>query len=294
MNHEVGFIGLGSMGSAMVATLCRCGYRVLGYDIRPERIALVEGYGAEGARDIAHVLSRRDRILLSLRSSEQFVAVAEEELIPRVRAGQVFVDLGTTSAPETRRLSRLFAERGCHLIDAPVSGGPAGAEQGTLHIFLGGDKDVVAQNSDLFEVLGDPEHVAYCGPSGAGQVVKGVNQLAMGLGAAAYLEAIAFGIRSGVALEPIRKSVGGSSGWRAEFDAVAAQIAKGQGKHIYTKFPEFPYFLAQAREMGFPLPLTEALFAFLDSQERTVRDNMGRPIVSYWEQLMTRKREETP
>jgi 3-hydroxyisobutyrate dehydrogenase-like beta-hydroxyacid dehydrogenase len=279
------------MGSAMFSTLCRAGFRVLGYDIRPERVELVRGYGADGARDIAEVVNRCDRVLLSLRSSEQFIAVAEEDLLPNARDGQVFVDLGTTSAPETRRLNALFAAKRCHLIDAPVSGGPTGSERGMLRIFIGGNERVVAQNQDVFDALGDPEHTAYCGPSGSGQVVKGVNQLAMGLGAAAYLEAIAFGIRSGVPLEPIRKSVGGSSGWRAELDGIATQIANGQGAHVYTKFPEFPYFLEQARDAGFALPITEALFAFLDSQERNVRDNMNRPTVSHWEQLTSRGRD---
>jgi len=265
---------------------------VVGYDIRPERMELVRGWGAEGARDLADVLSRCDRVLLSLRSSEQFVSVAENELIPNAREGQTFIDFGTTSAPQTRRLSALFAQKGCHLIDAPVSGGPAGCERGMLHIFIGGDRQIVEQNEDIFDALGDPAHTAYCGPSGSGQVVKGVNQLAMGLGAAAYLEALAFGVRSGVPLEPIRKAVGGPTGWRAEFDAIASQIAAGRGRQIYTKFPEFPYFFEQAREAGFPLPLTEALFDFLNSQERNVRDNMDRPTVSYWEQLMSRPRDD--
>lgn len=290
--RRIGYIGLGSMGSAMVSTLCRSGFHALAYDIRPERIEIVRGFGADGARSIAEVVELCDRILLSLRSSEQFIAVAESDLLPNAREGQVFIDFGTTSAPATRRLAAAFADRGAHLIDAPVSGGPVGCERGMLHIFIGGDESVVTRNWNLFDALGDPTHTAYCGPSGTGQVVKGVNQLAMGLSAAAYMEAIAFGIRSGVALEPIRKAVGGASGFRAELDALAALIANGNGTHIYTKFPEFPYFLEQAREAGFPAPILEAVFAFLDSQDRNVRDNMNRPTVSYWEQLVSRMRED--
>jgi len=288
---RIGFIGLGSMGGNMVGTLLRSRYGVLAYDLVAERVAECVSRGAEGARDGAEIVSQCGVVMTSLRSSEQFIGVAEGVLLPNARQKQVFVDMGTTSAVATRRLAAAFAEKGAALVDAPVSGGPQGCAQGNLHIFVGGDEDAVARCWDILQALGDPERTVHCGPSGAGQVVKGVNQLGMGLGAAAYLEALAFGVRSGVSIDAIRQAVGGVSGWRAHFAAIADQVDLGRATEVYVKFPEFPYFIEHAEYAGFPMPLMESLYAFLGAAERSVRDNMGRPTVSFWQQLMGRSRE---
>jgi 3-hydroxyisobutyrate dehydrogenase-like beta-hydroxyacid dehydrogenase len=216
------------------------------------------------------------------------VEVAEAQLIPNARAGQVFIDLGTTAPPEARRLAAEFAARDATLIEAPVSGGPHGADTGTLRIFVGGDEAIATRCRPILEVLGDPARIVYCGPSGAGQVVKGVNQLAMGLGDAAYLEAIAFGVCAGVDPSAILTAVGGDEGWRGHFASIARRVADGEGVGLTVKFPELDYFLQEARDGRFGLPLTEALRAFCDAGERVTADNMGRPEPSFWHELTTR------
>jgi len=104
---------------------------------------------------------------------------------------------------------------------------------------------------------------------------------AMGLGDAAYLEAIAFGVRAGADLEAMIKAVGDESGWRGHFARLARRVKAGTAEECWVKFPELPYFLREAREKGFPLALTTALYEFCD--------NMGRPTASFWHELMTRK-----
>ena len=118
--------------------------------------------------------------MTSLPSSDAFVRLAADILLPQARV-QVFIDFGTPTPPEFRRLAAAFVQQGAYLVDAPVSGGPSGAKQGTLYVFVGGDAAVVEQCRPLLEVVGDPAKTTYCGASGAGQVVKGVNQLMMGL-----------------------------------------------------------------------------------------------------------------
>ena len=140
----------------------------------------------------------------------------------------------------------------------------------------------------IFLVLGDPDYVVYCGPSGAGQVVKGVNQLAMGLGAAAYLEAMAYGVRGGADPAAIAQAVGGPDGWRGYFGHLAARALDGSAAEVWVKFPELPYFLSEAEDHHYSAPLTKALFEFLDAGPRDWADNMNRPTVSFWNQLLTR------
>jgi 3-hydroxyisobutyrate dehydrogenase-like beta-hydroxyacid dehydrogenase len=287
--ETLGFLGLGQMGGPMVRNLLRVGYQVIAFDIVPERLRAIVAAGAGVGHSAAAVVQRSDIILTSLRSSEMFVQVAEADLLPHARPSQVFIDLGTTAPSETRRLAAAFAAKGATLLDVPVSGGPHGIETLTLRMFAGGDEGVFTRCRPILEALGGPNHLVYCGPSGSGQVVKGVNQLAMGLADAAYMEAIAFGVRAGVKLEAIRDAVGGTDGWRGHLAALAQRILDGHGESLWVKFPELPYFLAEAAERGVELPLTRALRAFLESADPRWRDNMSRPTVAFWHEVMSRR-----
>jgi 3-hydroxyisobutyrate dehydrogenase-like beta-hydroxyacid dehydrogenase len=274
----------------MAANLCRACHEVIGYDLNAERLALAEAKGVKAAASASDVLAKCEVVLTSLRSSEAWVQLADAEFVPHARSGQVFVDMGTVAPPQTRRVATALAAKGAALIDAPVSGGPGGAESGTLRIFVGGDPEVVAQMRPILEVLGDPERVVYCGPSGSGQVVKGCNQLAMGLADAAYMEALSFGARQGIDPLVIAQGVGGDEGWRGHFAALAKQIAAGRADECYVKYPELPYFLEEANDKGLPMPLMKALYAFGLGSTKDNRDNMGRPTIALWRELMERNR----
>lgn len=288
-NSQLGFIGLGAMGGPMAINLLQAGYPLIGYDLDNAALARCVAAGARAAREPSQLVDQADIILTSLPSSAVFVSVAETTLLPHIRAGQILIDLGTTEGREIRRLAATFADKGATLIDAPLSGGEGGAKAGNLRIFVGGDEAVVNQCRPILEVIGDPERVVYCGQSGSGQTVKGVNQLAMGLGAAAYLEAVAYGVRVGVDPAAIEQAVGGETGWRNDIVNITKRIMADSAEGIVVKFPELPYFLNEANAQNIPLPLTTALFEFLDSEPRNWRDNMQRPTVSFWHTLLNRK-----
>ena len=289
---RIGFIGLGNMGGRMAKNLHSAGYPLIGYDIDAEKCAALTATGASAGRDTTEVVKSSDVVMTSLRSSDVFCSVAEQHFIPNARDGQVFIDLGTTEVERTRNLATALAEKGATLIDAPVSGGPNGSETGTLRIFIGGDASIVEKCRPILEILGEPKYVVYCGPSGSGQIVKGVNQLAMGLGAAAYMEAMAFGVCAGVDPVAIRNVVGMGSGWRGEFDRIAKRIVDGAGKNLVVKYPELPYFLAAAEAAGFEIPLTEALYEFCKKGDYEMFDNMNRPSRSFWHELIKDSEEE--
>jgi len=107
----------------------------------------------------------------------------------------------------------------------------------------------------------------------------------MGLGSAAFIEAIAFGVRAGVDPSAIRNAVGMGDGWRAQFDRIAKYIIDGKGDTLVVKYPELPYFLAAAEAAGFEIPLTEALYAFCKKGSYQTLDNMNRPSRSFWYEL---------
>ena len=283
--RTIGFIGLGNMGGRMAKNLHNAGYPLIGYDIDAAKCTALAATGATVGQDTAEVVRNSDVVMTSLRSSDVFCSVAEQHLIPNAREGHVFIDLGTTEVERTREFAEAFTERGAALIDAPVSGGPHGSETGTLRIFVGGDAAIVEKCRPILEILGEPKYVVYCGPSGSGQIVKGVNQLAMGLGAAAYMEAMAFGVCAGVDPKAIREVVGMGDGWRGEFDSIAKRIIDGGGETLVVKYPELPYFLAAAEASGFEIPLTEALYEFCKNGNYEMFDNMNRPSRSFWRTL---------
>lgn len=283
--RRIGFIGLGNMGGRMARNLHNAGYPLIGYDIDAAKCAALAATGATVGQNTGDVVKNSDVIMTSLRASDIFCSVAEQHLIPNARDGHVFIDLGTTEVEKTRDIARAFAEKDAILIDAPVSGGPHGSETGTLRIFVGGDAAVVEKCRPILEVLGEPKYVVYCGPSGTGQIVKGVNQLAMGLGDAAFMEAIAFGVCAGVDPTAIREAVGMGDGWRGQFDRIAKRIIDGEGGTLVIKYPELPYFLAAAEASGFDIPLTEALYEFCKKENYEMFDNMNRPSRSFWRTL---------
>jgi 2-hydroxy-3-oxopropionate reductase len=281
----LGFLGLGAMGGANAARLLAAGFAVHGYDLAPARLEAFAGAGGRAAGGPEEVLERAEIIFTSLPSSEAWIAVAEQMLVPRSRAGQLFVDLGTTVPHAVRRLAAGFAAAGAALIDAPVSGGERGAREGRLRIFAGGDPVAFARARPYLAILGGDDRITHCGPSGAGQVAKGVNQLKSALQTAALVEALSFAVNSGVAADVIAAAFGaGAPAEASGIVAYARKVAEDPEAHFGIKFRELPYYVEEARARGFPLPLTEALHAFCDRGDRVTIDDQ-RPAPSFWREL---------
>lgn len=284
----LGFIGLGAMGEPMVRNLLAAGYTVCGFDLDVDRLAACVEAGMRPRHDVAAVVAACEIVLTSLPSSQAFLTVAENEILLNTRPGQIVIDLGTTMVHEFRALAEEFARQGVDLLDAPVSGGPGGVERRQLYMFLGGPDETVQRCMPIFIAIGGgDERITYCGPVGSGQIVKGVNQLMMGLGNAAYLEALAFGVNAGVDAAVIRQALGNTGRWRVDFHATAGQVVEGHGDEVGVKFRELPYFIEAAKAAGFPLPLTELLYHFCDVGERVVIDD-HRPAPSFWRELSKR------
>jgi len=272
------------MGSGIAGTLVRSGMETCVYDVDSERVKRLVQAGASGALDAADACARCDTILLSLPSSHVTVEVLERDVLPHARPHTVVIDMGTTIVRETRRLAAACKEKGVALLDAPVSGGSTGAANGTLYIFVGGERQAAESRWPILEKLGGGR-LTWCGESGSGQVAKGVNQLCMGLVDAAYLEAIAYGVNGGVDAKTLAEAVGGDSGFRDHLRRLADRVAAGEGDGNDVKYAEFGYFLDFSREQGFPTPMLKALNSFMRHYPETARDNMDRPYPPLWSAL---------
>jgi 3-hydroxyisobutyrate dehydrogenase-like beta-hydroxyacid dehydrogenase len=173
---NVGFIGLGLMGTGFTKRLSATGHRVIGYDIDPEKLAAAKEWGVEPAESPAAVGSAADLVAICVTTTAAVEAVATggHGLTSAGRlAGKTVVDFSTTEMTATHRVAQALAAAGAQFIDAPVSGGPGAAENGTLAIMAGGDAGAVDAARPVLERLGQVTHM---GPTGAGQATKLVNQ----------------------------------------------------------------------------------------------------------------------
>jgi 3-hydroxyisobutyrate dehydrogenase len=198
---QIGFIGLGTMGASMAANLQKAGYQLVVNDVRRAAADPHVARGATWAGTPRAVADAADVVLTSLPGPPEVEAVAlgEGGLRAGMREGAAWFDLSTNSPTLVRRLHVAFAARGAHALDAPVSGGPAGAASGRLALWVGGEEAVFQRHKAVLDAMGD--QARYVGPIGAGSVAKLVHNCAGYAMQAALGEVFALGVKGGV--EPL-------------------------------------------------------------------------------------------
>jgi 3-hydroxyisobutyrate dehydrogenase-like beta-hydroxyacid dehydrogenase len=198
----IGFIGLGVMGEPMCANLARkSGATVVAYDLRAEPLDRVAAHGVEAAPSAVEVAHRSEVVFLSLPGEPQVRTVCLEPggLVGAVRAGQTVVDTSTCPVPLAREIARRFAERGVAFADAPVARTAQAARDGTLSIMVGGEAAVFERLRPLLACMAT--EITHCGPVGAGQAVKLMNNMVVAQTVVALAEALAVARASG-AVDP--------------------------------------------------------------------------------------------
>ena len=205
----VGFIGLGSMGSGMTRNLQRAGFPLVVTDLRPESAAELIAGGAIWADSAAQVAASSDLVITMLPTPRHVADAVSGPggMLEGIRDGGTWIDM-STSVPEVADAVRAAtADRGLHVLDAPVSGMSVGAANGMLQIFIGGDADDVTRLRPVFEAMGDPERILHVGGHGAGYAVKlMINQLWFSH-LVATAEVLAVGVKAGVDLGVLRDAL---------------------------------------------------------------------------------------
>ncbi|RMD83557.1 MAG: NAD(P)-dependent oxidoreductase [Lentisphaerae bacterium] len=284
---RVGVIGLGQMGGGVAKNLLKAGWQVYGFDLKEEALERLKNFGGEPMPDISTLLEHSDIVLTSL-EGKVCRKVMTGEILPRCRRGQRFIDLSTIPCPLARQFAAQFAEKGCDFMDAPVSGGKWKAEDGTLRVFVGGERTSFERHLELFLAFGDPEKIVYCGEAGQGQAAKVVQQLTHRLPDMARMEVMAFGLRTGLTLDVVMRALDVDPQSDDPYARLYRALQDGNMDDISTVFAEWEYYLEEVRERGFRMPMLEALYAFCREAEKVTKDNVGRPMPSLWRELMTR------
>jgi 2-hydroxy-3-oxopropionate reductase len=254
----VAFIGLGIMGTPMAGHLVRAGHEVLGVNrSRPAVDRLVEAGGQDGG-SVADAVARADVALTMLPDSPdvESVAFGPEGIYANARQGTVHIDCSTIRPDVARRLAEAGAEAGVKVIDAPVSGGEAGAKEAALSIMVGGAAEDVEAARPLLDVMG--KTIVHVGPAGSGQTVKAANQLIVAGTLELVAEAIVFleahGVETEAALQVLGGGLAGSTVLaRKGAGMLAREFAPGFRISLHHK--DMGIVTAAAREAGVAIPL---------------------------------------
>jgi len=226
---NIGFIGLGTMGRHMAANLIKAGHTLVVNDVRQEAAAPHVKSGARWAATARAVAQASDVVFTSLPAPADVEAVAlgDDGLLGGLTSGKVYFDLSTNAPAVVRRLHGVFAERGIAMLDAPVSGGPRGAESRKLALWVGGDEAVFKKYKPVLDAIGDQAY--YVGPIGAGSVAKLVHNCAGYVIQTALAEVFTLGVKAGVDPLELFKAVRQGAGGRARtFDRLVDQFLPGK------------------------------------------------------------------
>ncbi len=272
---RVAFLGLGVMGFPMAGHLARAGHEVTVWnrtrakaerwrEAHGGRIADSPRAAAEGAEAVFTCVGNDDDL--------RAVACGEEGILAGLAPGAVFVDHTTASAEVARELAAACAERGAHFLDAPVSGGQSGAENGVLTVMCGGSEEAFAKAEPLIRAYG--RAVTLMGPAGSGQLTKMVNQIAIAGLLQGLAEAANFAMRAGLDTDRVYEviSKGAAQSW--QMDNRWKTMVRGEfefGFAVDWMRKDLRIAIEEARRNGAPLPVT----ALVDQLYRLVQQAGG-------------------
>ena len=262
-NTRIGFIGLGVMGRPMAMNLAQAGYTVHAYDINPAALDMVRDAGVQSALSPADAAGDADILITMVVNDAQMKAVLFEpaHAAQALKPGGVVIGMSTMSRATVQDVALKLEVVDIGYLDAPVSGGEAGAQQGTLSIMAGGSENLYARCLPVLQVLGDKLY--HVGPNaGDGQAVKMINQLLVCVHNAVAAEALAFSDSLGLDRRMVFDIIGNSAG--------NSWIFQNRGQRMLSReftppksalsilVKDLGFVVEAANQGGFPLPLGSA------------------------------------
>lgn len=263
MKERIGFIGLGIMGRGMAANLLKAGFPLRVWNRTASRADELVAAGAARGASPADVAAHSDIIVTCVSDTPdvQAVILGEAGVIQGAKAGALVIDCSTVSPQATREIAAALAEKGVHMLDAPVSGGSEGAVKGTLSIMAGGDAAQFERALPVFQAMG--KAVTHVGTIGAGQTVKLANQVLVVGNCLAMCEALLLAQAGGVDLQKTYDAVsqGAAGSWMLTNRAPQIMARDWRpGFTIDLQLKDLRLVLEAADNLGVPLPGTSLIF----------------------------------
>jgi len=275
MPKRLAFIGLGIMGGPMAGHLLAAGHSLIVNTRTRARAAELLSRGARWADSPAATAAEADFIFTCVPDTPDVEAVVlgNNGILTSARNGMIVIDHSTISPAATRNMNEALRARGAILLDAPVSGGDTGAKNGTLSIMVGGDEGAFEQTRPLLGHMG--KTITWCGPSGAGQLTKLVNQILVSVTNLAVSEGLTFARRSGLDEQKTLAAVSGGAAGSWQLSNLGPRMIAGDfkpGFMIKLQTKDLRLAIEAARQAGLELaalPLVNRLF------EQAIREGRG-------------------
>jgi 3-hydroxyisobutyrate dehydrogenase len=271
MNDTIGFIGLGIMGRGMAANLLKAGFSVRVWNRTAERMTPLIEAGAAPAVSPADVAAHSDIIITCVSDTPDVEAVilGEAGVIHGVREGSLVIDMSTISPQTTRDIAEKLAQKGAHMLDAPISGGSEGAAKGTLSIMVGGTAEQYKRAMPVFQAMG--KTITLVGRNGDGQTVKLVNQILVVVTMLAVGEGLLFAQAGGLDLEKTLTAVSGGAAGSWMLSNRGPQVIRRDWQPGFTmdlQQKDLRLVLEAADQMAIPLPATSLVFQLYRALQR--------------------------
>lgn len=264
---NIGFVGVGVMGRPMALHLLEAGYALRVYARRPDQAAPLLEAGASLSTSLADLASQSDVVItmVTATSDVEEVLLGPGGVLAGAKPGSTAIDMSTIAPQATARIAEALAAKQVRMLDAPVTGGPAGAQAATLTIMVGGDASVLDEMRPVLDRLG--RQVVHMGGHGAGQIAKACNQLALLVNAEGVAEALALGARCGLDPHTLRQALLGGIAASRVLDVFGERMAQrrftpGMATRLYDK--DLDIVLDLAREAGQQLPAAIVVRKHLD------------------------------
>ena len=287
---RVGIIGLGDMGIGMSRNLIKAGVDLIGFDLRAERLGLLEEAGGKPGDSVAAVGENSDVAFVMVLNGKQAKSVVGDEggLASTMKPGATIIISATIEPSEVRQIEQMLNGTGIEMIDSPVSGGKSGAEGGTLTMMAAAKSSVFAANQDVMKAVGkDIFHVGE--EIGMGQTVKASLQALIGSTFTAIFEALVLGSKAGIPGKVLYE-VFTSSGVRSPLLEGCARLImdrafKDTGSHIGTMYKDLGITMNMAKENGVAMFTTSSAHELFQSGISLFPDEDNWSIVKLLEQI---------
>jgi 3-hydroxyisobutyrate dehydrogenase-like beta-hydroxyacid dehydrogenase len=255
IHPTLAFLGIGLMGKPMASRLARAGYALRAWNRSAAKAEALRATGAVPHTLLGDAVAGAD-IVISMLEAGPVVGQVLDAALPHLAPGTLWIDMSSTRQDEALDFAALLAERGCRFVDAPVSGGVAGAEQGALAIMAGGSEDDLARAAALLEKLGTVTRV---GGVGSGQVAKLCNQLIVGATLNVVAEALLLAAAAGADPAAVRAAIRGGFAGSRILELHGQRMLERNfipGGQVSTQLKDQRNILATAQAAGLTLPVT--------------------------------------
>lgn len=253
---SVGYIGLGLMGKSMARNIMKAGYPLVAHNRSRGAVEELAAEGAQAASSPAEVAGQVDVVFTNLPDSPDVegVALGQGGIIEAAREGLIFVDNSTIKPATARLIAEKLGERGVACLDAPVSGGDIGAQQGTLAIMVGGPAEALERVRPILQAMG--KTITHVGGAGAGQIAKAANQVMVAAQMVAMGELLIFARKAGADPEKVVQAIQGGAAQCWALDVKPERLFAGNrqpGFKAYMQAKDLGIVLDTARQYGIPL-----------------------------------------